>query len=873
MRKILYLLITLLLYTSSSFAQSFKSIMKSFQKQAFIEMRGKIDKRLSKEPNNIESLFAYSKYYEAEANTTFYSLDSAYRYAQVVHRELGTTDNATKSKMKKLGITPKVVAVYKENIALRVFEKVEQQNTEQAYSQFYSFYKNEPAALVAQQRRDNIAYQRAISIGTVGSYQDFLQKYPNAEQAEEVKSKYNALLYKSITSDRTPESFHQFITENPQSPYREAAELLLFKSSIKHHNKQQYERFIAQFPNSPFVALAKANVWFLSEEKKDLLQSVPSKVGKFAFEKEWNLKQESYLPFVENGKFGFINPEGIIQCKAIYDSIPEDYKCVGLEEAYFIAYQNEKVGAFNKSGEQFINFSYDAISPFSEGVFMVKNGNKQGLMHQTGFEMLPCQYQILEPIKGQWVKFNKGKKYGVISYYGDTLVAPIYDAIKEGPANLIIASLNDQNRLIHLDREVSEAASEFVFSSYEVTQSNYLILKDTDGYRVLNSEGDLLLNSSYSQVKETNWGWVAKEQNSFLIYNKEGNLISPIRYDNVLVGRNEYGIKTIGKWGVLDYQGDLMIQPLYDTLYFLSDVGILLERDERKVGYFYKDEMMDYSQYSQIDIQAVEEQESQETTIFIVTKNGRGKKGLISFSGERILPNKYDDIKVMPQGVILVEQRKKKGLTNWEGKLLTPILYDGIANYNQRFFSLLRSKKFGFLSLNDNKIITTEYDALVKKYGNSDSLLIAKKGQFGLIDINNEQITDFSFQEIHYWNDSTLLGKHNGKWSLYNFKQRRFLPEETFDTFSFVRNDGKETVIKTFKSTGYGLLSNKIGRIVADEYTGIINLGTYTKPVYFLEKTVAKSNLYISLYLNGKGNVIREQVLDAENYEKIICQE
>ena len=88
-----------------------------------------------------------------------------------------------------------------------------------------------------------------------------------------------------------------------------------------------------------------------------------------------------------------------------------------------------------------------------------------------------------------------------------------------------------------------------------------------------------------------------------------------------------------------------------------------------------------------------------------------------------------------------------------------------------------------------------------------------------------------------------------------------------------MKSNTDEIVIKTFKSTGYGLLSNKRGRIVADEYTGIINLGTIQKPIYFLEKTVAKSNLYITLYLNEKGEVIREQILDAENYEKIICQE
>jgi len=849
--------------------------MKSFQKQAFIEMRGKIEKSLSKKPNHIETLFAFSKYYSAKNNITFYNLDSAYRYASIVNKRLAKADNSTKGKLLKLGISPALISSYKAEIAASVFSKVEKENTELAYLRFSNFYSQEALAKEAATRRDRIAYENALRAATVEAYQTFLQKYPDALQTSQIQNRLNALLYNSITKDKSTESYQRFILENPNSPFRETAELLLFKSAIKHHNIQQYETFVDRYPQSPFVLQALANIWFLSENKEALLANFPTKVGSVEFQKNISLQNENFLPFIEKQKFGFINQKGEIRCKAIYDSLPEDYMCLGLEDNFFIAFKDAKAGAFNKSGNQFIDYLYDEISYFSAGVFRVKKAEKYGLIHQTGFEMLPCQYQVLEPIKNEWVKFNRGKKYGVLSYYGDTLVAPIYEEIKEVPEKSVICMLNNKYRVIKLVNLLlsSESSDNTLFDNYEVTQSGNLIIKLGDTYNVMQANGGILFGTNYSVVKETNWGWVTKELSKYLIHDKNGRLISPLRFENVLSGRNGYGVKTNSKWGILNQAGDFVIQPLYDTLYFLSDVGILLEREGRKVGYFYKNELINYSEYSQIDIQTIKNRNSQASTAFIVTKNKKGKSGLMSFEGEVLLPNRYEKITVQPQSVIIVENRGKKGLVNWKGKLLTPILYDGIANYNQAFFSLLRNQKFGFFSLESNKIVNTEYDALVKKYGESELALIAKKGNFGLIDIDNNAITEFIFTKIHYWNDSTLLGEYNGKWRLYNFKQNLFLPEETFDTFSFVKNNADEIVIKTFKSTGYGLLSNKIGRIVAEEYTGIVNLGTIQKPTYFLEKTVAKSNLYITLYLNEKGEVIREQVLDAENYEKIICQE
>ena len=93
---------------------------------------------------------------------------------------------------------------------------------------------------------------------------------------------------------------------------------------------------------------------------------------------------------------------------------------------------------------------------------------------------------------------------------------------------------------------------------------------------------------------------------------------------------------------------------------------------------------------------------------------------------------------------------------------------------------------------------------------------------------------------------------------------------EVFDTFEYVKNSD-EIIIITYRSSGFGVLSSKYGRIIPEEYSAIVNMGSDERPFYFVERDVAQAGLYIVLYIDEKGKVNKKQVLKEQDYFKIAC--
>ncbi len=882
MRTILPLFFVFYVCVGALHAQSFKSINKSLEKNSFIEAREKIEKRLDKESASVEALFAFGMYFRHANNRTFYNIDSAYWYFSLAEEAISSKEAKERKKLAKEGITRVVVQQQKRLMATKKFEEVASLNTEKHYHAYALFYQNEPEATIAQQRRDSIAYHIAKQQDTAEAYQQFFTKYPEASQAEEAQVRYHFRIYRNNTQENTPESYAAFIAKYPESPYRGSAEKNLFRSFMQKHSVERYKAFIHQYPNSSYLPQAKEALWYLAQQQDSLWATWRD--GFFPKKERYTTKKEFTIPYytffnVKDKAYGFMSEQGNAYLAAQFDSVPSGYRCQALPTDVIVAFKDGKAGAFHRNGEQFIPYFYDDIVPFSPGVALVAKEGKYGLQHYSGFQMLPCEYAELKLLQNHWVRFRATEgTYGVLSFYGDTLVPPYFQEIYEGVGQLIITTMDDEqfgvlslNDLDALPSSESGAQPFALYDDYEITPSNFLMVRKGNQYEVFDSNGNRLFAELFDEVWETYWGWVVQKENTYAIYNTAGKRISPLNYANVIAGRNEYGIKTGGKWGVLTPQGALLIQPVYDTLYFLGDAGIILEREGRKVGYFYTAEMIDFSEYENVSIQTVENEQGILKS-FIVTTNRQGKKGVLRTDGTPVLRNRFEAINVKSQNAIIVEARGKKGLYNWKGERLTTLSYDGILNRGNTLFSLLRNQKFGVYISATRSIVEPQYDAILQPYGSTDSIFIAKNEKYGLINSKNEELTGFLFDALHFWSPTVLLGKKENRWYLYDFLNQRYLPEEIFDTFDFIRNDEEEIIIRTFKSTGFGLLSNQKGRIIADEYTGILNLGTPENPLYFLEKTVSKSNYYIILYVDKNGNVIKEQMLSLEDYEKISCQ-
>ena len=71
--------------------------------------------------------------------------------------------------------------------------------------------------------------------------------------------------------------------------------------------------------------------------------------------------------------------------------------------------------------------------------------------------------------------------------------------------------------------------------------------------------------------------------------------------------------------------------------------------------------------------------------------------------------------------------------------------------------------------------------------------------------------------------------------------------------------------------TNYGVVHNQKGTIIPISYNDVVNVGSDEKPLYFTEKQVEEAAIFVVLYYNDKGELLRTAVYDQEEYDKLHC--
>jgi hypothetical protein len=165
-------------------------------------------------------------------------------------------------------------------------------------------------------------------------------------------------------------------------------------------------------------------------------------------------------------------------------------------------------------------------------------------------------------------------------------------------------------------------------------------------------------------------------------------------------------------------------------------------------------------------------------------------------------------------------------------------------------------------------MISPRYDRLINAY-NHNFLMVHEKEGYGLIDLNREKVTDTDFEEIIYWNDTSMLARRDGFWHFYDLKNGRFLIEDILQ-FEFLKNEDEKIIIYN-KDGHFGVAENRKGILINHTFNDIVNLGSPDNPVFFAEKYIPEAEFYVVIYYEKSGKILRKQVFDEKEYDKIYC--
>ena len=269
---------------------------------------------------------------------------------------------------------------------------------------------------------------------------------------------------------------------------------------------------------------------------------------------------------------------------------------INSEDVYLIASQNGRFALYrnkeNITGYKYIDIFYNN----GTDTFTVQKNKSYGLMKLDGNVVIPEEYNELMVVgifvkaskndvdytfdldgksieNSQFVSLEKtvtGKlyisidadyKYGVTDKDKNVLIENKYDYIEELEETGLLIATEGKNITIYSAGgneivSVENATLKMVDKYIQVSTANDLYYLTVDGKKVDNKTV-YYENNIYAAKSGKKWGFV----------DARNNAIVPYQYDEV-TELDEYGFAGInknGKWGVINSNGDIILEPTYES--------------------------------------------------------------------------------------------------------------------------------------------------------------------------------------------------------------------------------------------------------------------------------------------------------------------
>ena len=281
-----------------------------------------------------------------------------------------------------------------------------------------------------------------------------------------------------------------------------------------------------------------------------------------------------------------------------------------------------------------------------------------------------------------------------------------------------------------------------------------------------------------------------------------------------------YTIYENGKFGVVNNEGQIIIEPSYDEMVAIPnntkpifvctyDVDDESGTFKTKVINDKNEEILSgYEEISAIDNYDTKQNVWYEDNVLKVKKDG--KYGLIDFTGKEILACEYDEISALlgTTSNFIVKKGENVGLVNEKGQTIIKAEYKNILTmkqgYKNEYIVLNQDNKYGVVSTSGNILVEPVYDS-VKYLGSSTLFAVKQDENWKLIDTqDNKIIIDGGYKDIvEAKSENIVIIDNNGKYGVVTkTNDQKIEPQYedlkyAFSIYYIAKKDGKYGIIDT----------------------------------------------------------------------------
>ena len=836
------------------------SALSRVEKGNWIKAEQQLRKALKKDTLNPEARYVYSLLFFS-AGYPKKNIDSAYHYSLASLSDFQKSSLRQKERMKRFPLDSVILIDLRKKIDSAAFERAKTINTIQSYQIFLDKFTFAAQREAAVELRDEVAFLGALKINTYKTFKEYANQYPYSHRNAEAEKRYEKLLFEDRTRDGKLKSYQNFLAEYPSTTYRREAEKFIFEISTASGKPDDFAQFIMMYPTSYFRKKSEDILYHLQRGDEHTAErvSLSDSLKRISI-----LEKGYWVPVLKSGKFGFMDQDGKETIAPRFDIIYDEYKCGEIWTDYVITSD----GIFSRSEELIFKGITEEVTELGLGFLKVQDSTCFHIVHKSGFKLNSVCLEDAKLVANCFIAYKVDTKWGLIALSGINLLPAEFEDIysleqvivlvKSGKRSLKtpeqIASLSDKNLF----------AESIVFDEILQLDSGTYLVKNGSLEGTIASHLEFIIPLDRHILTKTPYGYLALKNETFRVIGIADELadqqFDEIRfYENWLSLKNETGLHLFSIPQRKNVATEL------DSIWFLNRLAFGLMEDTLHVfltSGFHKE----FS--AQSDFQFIK---SSGTDLFFHTEERNVKNVYDAVTGIRLFQLDFDEIEYFGDQIFMITYKGKKGLVQSDGKPVLPIEYSQIVITQNNYASLFKDKKFGLYDLKNRKLIKPLFESNVKPF-RENIYITSKEGRFGFINAEAKSMGKFEFDEILEWNDSTALVKRNFQWMIYNWNTGKISVDMIKD-YRMVLNLAEEKIMIAHQGTAYGVISNRRGIVVPCTFSDIINLGSNEDPLYFTEKNVEEAEIYVVIYYNKLGDLLRRQVFEKDEYEEIYCED
>ena len=334
---------------------------------------------------------------------------------------------------------------------------------------------------------------------------------------------------------------------------------------------------------------------------------------------------------------------------------------------------------------------------------------------------------------------------------------------------------------------------------------------------------------------------------------------------NNLVSTSYFLINENNKWGVIDNNAKIIIEPTYEEAIIIpnnkQDIFICTYNVNYEEGR-YEIKVLDskrkeiFTEYNKVKVIEKYDENNNlwyEENVLLFEKDG--KFGLIDFKGNEILKQSYEKIYTLKgiKNSIVTEKDDKKGAVTHLGQVLVENKYEEIKPLGQdtRLYIVKLEGKYGVEGILDCKYQD------IKPLNNKEIFCVKEDDKYKVINAEGKTVFSEKFDNIESIKDNIIVYKYKDKYCAYDIENNKKL-SKTYKTLKYTAND----LFIARTNNNYGIIDINGETKIKEEYSNI----NYYEDIKIYE--LEGKDLEVNSIVNSELKEIAKGIISEVNSEK-----